>query len=240
MTTCFGASVVPSNVKFAEVVVSSVAELYKTLFAAPTTSVALSAVPVKLPVTLPVNAPAKLVDVRVLVAKLNSSCGSVFAVVIVPDVLSVNTTLSLPEVAVVNVAPVFVNPAPSPKNEAAVIDPNPTISGEPEPIKSPPMNTLLPILTPPATFRAATDPTDVGLVVFVTFILLTEVKVLFGFANLTFSLNVTGPSNSESICFDTPPSTNNLSLTITSSATILNLFGSSPVIVGIGISNVVC
>ena len=91
----------------------------------------------------------------------------------------------------------FVRPAPSPKNDTAVTDVIPDIfgRGEPEPIKSPPMNTLLPILTPPATFRAEGELIEVGLVVFVIFTLLTEVKVLFGFANLTFSLNVTGPSN---------------------------------------------
>ena len=68
----------------------------------------------------------------------------------------------------------------------------------------------------------------------------STVSLAFGFANLTFSLNVTGPSNCDNICFDVPPSTRILSLTITSSATKLNLFGSSPVIVGIGISNVDC
>ena len=37
--------------------------------------------------------------------------------------------------------------------------------------------------------------------------------------NLKSLLNVTGPSNCDSICFDAPPSTKSLSLTTTSSAT---------------------
>ena len=57
--------------------------------------------------------------------------------------------------------------------------------------------------------------------------------------NLTLPLNVTGPSNWDRICRELPPSTSILSLTITSSNTTLNLFGSCPVTVGIGISNVV-
>ena len=47
--------------------------------------------------------------------------------------------------------------------------------GDPEPIKSPPMNTLLPILTPPATFNAVGELIEVGLVVFVMLTSLTEV-----------------------------------------------------------------
>ena len=62
----------------------------------------------------------------------------------------------------------------------------------------------------------------------------TTSNFLVAFDSLTSLLNVTGPSNCDKICLDVPPSTNNLSLTITSSATILNLFGSSPVMVGIG------
>ena len=56
---------------------------------------------------------------RVLVAKLNVKSESVLAVVIVPDVLSVKTTLSLPLVPVLNSAPVLSKPAPSPKNALA-------------------------------------------------------------------------------------------------------------------------
>ena len=55
---------------------------------------------------------------------------------------------------------------------------------------------------------------------------------------LTTSLNVTGPSNCVRIVLDLPPSTTNLSLTITSSKITDSLDGSSPVTVGIGASNV--
>ena len=67
-------NLVPSNSKLAEVVVSSVEELYRTLPDAPTTSVALSAVPVKSPVTLPVTSPVTL-PVK---APLNVRVGYVF------------------------------------------------------------------------------------------------------------------------------------------------------------------
>ena len=57
--------------------------------------------------------------------------------------------------------------------------------------------------------------------------------------NLTSLLNVTGPSNWERIVPELPPSTTSRSLTVTSSNTALNLDGSSPVTVGIGLSNVI-
>ena len=49
-----------------------------------------------------------------------------------------STTLCVPDAAD-NVEPVLINPAPSPKNVAAVIDPKPTISGVPVPTISPPI-----------------------------------------------------------------------------------------------------
>ena len=55
---------------------------------------------------------------------------------------------------------------------------------------------------------------------------------------LTCPPKLTGPSNSERIVLDLPPSTSSLSLTITSSKTTLNLDGSCPVMVATGISNV--
>ena len=174
-----------------------------------------------------------------------------------PFTMLVRTTRCVPDAAGVDnssliVAPVLVKFAPSPKKLVAVIDPKPTMSGTPEkpvlfPTISPPIWTLLPIPTPP---RVTIEPV-VTLVEFVslwTLMLPVEAtlispvtsSLLLGLANLIFSLNVTGPSNWDNICFDVPPSTSSLSFTITSSATILNLFGSSPVTVGIGISNVVC
>ena len=140
-----------------------------------------------------------------------------------------------------------VKPAPSPKKAVAVIEPNPTISGVFNPTISPPICILLPIPTPP---KVTIEPVVVlvELITLWTLILPVDAtlispvtsNLLFWFANLTFSLNVTGPSNWDNICFDVPPSTSSLSLIITSSATRLKRFGSSPVIVGIGISNVVC
>ena len=55
---------------------------------------------------------------------------------------------------------------------------------------------------------------------------------------LTSLLNLTGPSNWERTVPELPPSTTSLSLIVTSSNTALNLDESSPVIVGIGLSNV--
>ena len=69
------------------------------------------------------------------------------------------------------------------------------------------------------------------------------IKLLVIFSSLlimTFSLKVTGPSNCDKIWLETPPSTRILSLTITSSNTTDSLVGSSPVTVGMGISNVCC
>ena len=60
-----------------------------------------------------------------------------------------STTLCVPDAAD-NVEPVLINPAPSPKNVAAVIDPKPTISGVPVPTISPPICILLAIPTPPS------------------------------------------------------------------------------------------
>ena len=54
---------------------------------------------------------------------------------------------------------------------------------------------------------------------------------------LTSLLKVTGPSNWDKISPESPPSTTILSLTVTSSKIALNLAGSSPVTVGIGVSN---
>ena len=48
---------------------------------------------------------------------------------------------------------------------------------------------------------------------------------------VTSPLSVTGPSNCERICPESPPSTTRLFLTITSSKTTLRLDGSSPVTV---------
>ena len=69
--------------------------------------------------------------------------------------------------------------------------------------------------------------------------------ILTGLLNVALSLakiwllNVTGPSNWERSCFESPPSTVRRSLIMTSSNTTLNLAGSSPVTVGIGVSKVV-
>ena len=83
--------------KLADVVVVSVPLLNITLFAAPTMLVAVVDV-----VELPLKAPMKVVADNAFVAKLNVSCGSVLAVIIVPDVTLVNTTLSTPLLATLN------------------------------------------------------------------------------------------------------------------------------------------
>ena len=89
--------------------------------------------------------------------------------------------------------------------------------------------TLLPIPTPPATTSAPV----VELLDSLSSVILTLLVFL------TSPLNVTGPSNCERIRPELPPSTTILSLTVTSSNTTLNLEGSSPVTVGIGVSIVV-
>ena len=60
--------------------------------------------------------------------------------------------------------------------------------------------------------------------------------ILVAFLILTSSLKVTGPLNCERTVLEFPPSTTSLSLIVTSSNTTLKRFGSSPVIVGFGIS----
>ena len=82
------------------------------------------------------------------------------AAVIVPDVKCVKVTLCVspfvPDAD--NSAPVFVNPAPLPKNDVAVTDVIPEIfvcpSNPPVPTKSPPMKTLFAIPTPPSITTA--------------------------------------------------------------------------------------
>ena len=106
--------------------------------------------------------------------------------------------------AAAKVEPVFCKPAPSPKNVAAVIEPKPTISGTPEnpvllPTKSPPMNTLFAIPTPPS-ITTAPLVTAVELVVSLNLascarISASVISCLVLSDNLKSLLNVTGPSN---------------------------------------------
>ena len=98
----------------------------------------------------------------------------------------------------------------------------------------PPTYKLLPIPTPPATLKA---PEFIDVASVWSLILtapLNERSPLI----LTSLLNVTGPSNWDRTNRDLPPSTSNLSLTVISSVTKLNLAGSSPVTVATGVSNV--
>ena len=85
-----------------------------------------------------------------------------------------------------------------------------------------------PTVIPPLTSRASSAGE----------VILTLLAKVVSPLYLTLLLNVTGPSNSDKTVPEFPPSTKSLSLTITSSNTTLNLDGSCPVIVGIGILNV--
>ena len=71
----------------------------------------------------PAPFPEKLVADKVLVAKLYVNSASVLAETIVPLVKFVSTTLSLPDEALPNDAPVFVRFDPSPVNDVAVTIP---------------------------------------------------------------------------------------------------------------------
>ena len=148
--------IAPSNTRLLEV--TAVLELFlNTIWFAdpklkPAASVAVSAfpvtspvtfsvtLPVTSPVTLPVKVPVILGEIKVLVPRLNLNALSVKPVIIVPVNTSVRTIRCSPvaEISLI-VAPVLVKFAPSPKNEAAVIEPNPTISGVFNPTISPPI-----------------------------------------------------------------------------------------------------
>ena len=108
----------------------------------------------------------------------------------------------MPELGSLNVAPVFVNPAPSPKKAVAVTLLNPDRLVAPSPTRFPPTNISSPTPTPPFTVIAP-------VVAFVAFVVLfifnlpvsamlmlpTTSNFLVAFDNLTSLLNVTGPSN---------------------------------------------
>ena len=126
------------------------------------------------------------------------------------------TLVSLPDC----VDPWYISRSLSSPNNALVLSAR--LIDEPAPIL-----TVPPIPTPPVTTRAP----DEALVDSVASLILT------GSFNWTSPLNVTGPSNSDSAVLDLPPSTTNLSLTVTSSNTTLNLLGSSPATFGTGTSN---
>ena len=107
---------------------------------------------------------------------------------------------------------------------------------------SPPTNRFLSIPTPPSTVNAPVSVLIDCVVFVISTVLLTFKAPFMMTKSFIFSslLKVTGPSNWERTVLEFPPSTSNLSLIITSSNTTLNLDGSSPVTVGLGISNVVC
>ena len=106
--------------------------------------------------------------------------------------------------------------------------------------------TLSPIETPPLTTNdpvGVTPQVDDATVSLLNLTIPSTVKLvatLRSLLNLTLPLNVTGPLNWDRIVLELPPSTSSLSLMITSSNTTLSVLGSSPVTVGIGISNVIC
>ena len=97
----------------------------------------------------------------------------------------------------------------------------------------PPTKRSLAILTPPS-ITTEPFPTPTDCVELSTLNFPGSDKV---FLILTSPPKVTGPSNCERICRESPPSTIILSLTVISSKIALNLAGSSPVTVGIGVSN---
>ena len=102
----------------------------------------------------------------------------------------------------------------------------------PSTFKSPPTFKFLPIPAPPSTISAPL----VLVVDCVPFAILTGPFAVKLSLKVTSSLKVTGPSNCERICPESPPSTTRLFLTITSSKTTLRLDGSSPVTVETGMS----
>ena len=109
----------------------------------------------------------------------------------------------------------------------------------PSTLKFPPTLRFLPIPAPPLTTNApdvvALDCEVLEILSAIVELGVTELLAVI----FTFWLNVTGPSNWERTWFESPPSTTNLSLIVTSSNTALNLDGSSPVTVGTGISKLV-
>ena len=95
-----------------------------------------------------------------------------------------------------------------------------------------PMLTVPAIPTPPSTINA---PVVTSIESF-----WSSDGCIFTLLNIfNFSLKLTGPSNCDNDVFDLPPSTNILSLTVTSSKITLNLDGSAPVIVGTGTSKLI-
>ena len=100
-------------------------------------------------------------------------------------------------------------------------------------LATPPTYKSLSIPTPPSTIIAP-ELLLVDCVVFNTLSLPDKERVSL---TLTSLLNVTGPSNWDRISPESPPSTIILSLIVASSKMALSLAGSSPVTVGIGVSN---
>ena len=107
---------------------------------------------------------------------------------------------------------------------------------------SPPIFKFFSIPTPPSTIRAPVSLLVDCVVFVISWVLLTLRAPLIATVSFIFSslLKVTGPSNCERTCWELPPSTIILSFTITSSKTTDSLEGSWPVIVGTGISKVIC
>ena len=109
----------------------------------------------------------------------------------------------------------------------------PSTNKSPPILVSPPTYKFLSMPTPPSTI---TEPVLVFVDCVVSKILNLPERERVSLT-LTSLLNVTGPSNCDNISPESPPSTIILSLIVTSSKTALNLAGSSPVTVGIGVSN---